>query len=84
MLREFSAHPRIVASALVAAFLTLSLGACGIKGPLKLPPAASTPQSSTGTTASTPQPGTGTAASTPQPDAGTGASPAAPEKERAP
>jgi predicted small lipoprotein YifL len=52
MLREFSAHSRTVAAALVAALLTLSLGACGIKGPLKLPPAASTPQAGTDATAS--------------------------------
>jgi predicted small lipoprotein YifL len=52
MLREFSAHPRIVASALVAALLTLSLGACGIKGPLKLPPPAPTQEGGAGTAAS--------------------------------
>jgi predicted small lipoprotein YifL len=45
MLREFSALPRAVATAFLAALLALSLGGCGIKGPLKLPPPAS-PQGS--------------------------------------
>jgi predicted small lipoprotein YifL len=57
MLRDFSARPRTIATAILAALLTLPLGGCGIKGPLKLPSAASTPQAGTGsaTTPSTPE-----------------------------
>ena len=43
MLREFSAPPSIIAAALIAALLILPLAACGIKGPLKLPPAPVSP-----------------------------------------
>jgi predicted small lipoprotein YifL len=40
MLRDFIARSRIVAVALVAAALILvPLASCGVKGPLKLPPA---------------------------------------------
>jgi predicted small lipoprotein YifL len=69
MLRDFSAHPRAVAAAL----LSLALAACGIRGPLKLPPAP----------AATPAPAAATPA--PQPAAAPTATPEAPPaKERAP
>jgi predicted small lipoprotein YifL len=73
MLRDFSTHPRAVAAALLVAFLSLALAACGIRGPLKLPPAP----------AATPAPAAVTPA--PQPAAAPTATPEAPPaKERAP
>jgi predicted small lipoprotein YifL len=73
MLRDFSTHPRAVAAALLVASLSLALAACGIRGPLKLPPAP----------AATPAPAAATPA--PQPAAAPTATPEAPPaKERAP
>jgi predicted small lipoprotein YifL len=41
MLRDFIARFRMVAAAFVAAAVSVApLGACGVKGPLKLPPPA--------------------------------------------
>jgi predicted small lipoprotein YifL len=40
MLRDFLPRPRAVAATLLPALLAVTLAACGIKGPLKLPPAA--------------------------------------------
>jgi predicted small lipoprotein YifL len=74
MLRDFSTHPRAIAAALVVAFLSLALAACGIRGPLKLPPAPA---------AGAPAPAATTPAAPPAavPTTTPGA---APDKERAP
>jgi len=62
MLREFSARVRMIAAAFVAAAVSLApLGACGVKGPLKPPPASAAAGAST--------PGAQPAASTESPAA---------------
>lgn len=54
MLREIAAVGR---AAVLSVALTLAVSACGIKGPLKLPPAPpATPTSSTPIAGSAPQP----------------------------
>jgi predicted small lipoprotein YifL len=40
MLRDFLPRPHAIAATLLPALLAVPLAACGIKGPLKLPPTA--------------------------------------------